>query len=66
MEGERAGGKGAKGLVFPQDGYVLGGLSDALWAKLNENLDGTDEMAAGKAGRAGEQLRPRRWRDNSY
>ena len=42
-------GKEQRELMFPQDGNVLAGLSGALWGRLNEGLDGTEEMA------------PRRW-----
>ena len=56
-----AGGKAARELVFPQDRYILAGLSDSLWAQLNEELDITAQMAAAQEWRAGEQLRPRRW-----
>ena len=29
----------ARKLCFPQDRYVLAGLNDALWTRLNEDLD---------------------------
>lgn len=43
-------GKGARGLFFPQDRYELAGLNDALWARLNEELDITAEMIAAVRG----------------
>lgn len=43
-------GKGARGLFFPQDRYELPGLNDALWARLNEELDITAEMIAAVRG----------------
>lgn len=55
------GGKGAKELVFPQDRYVLAGLNESTWERLNEELDVTAEMIAAKDKRAGEKLRSRGW-----
>ncbi len=52
-------GKEARRTVLPQDRYVLAGLNDALWVRLNEDLDITAGMTAAKNRRAEEQLRPR-------
>ncbi len=54
-----ASGKEARKTVLPQDRYVLAGLNDALWVRLNEDLDITAGMTAAKNRRAEEQLRPR-------
>ncbi len=56
-----AGGKGARRLVCPQDRYVLAGLNESAWERLNEELDVTAEMAAARDERAGERLRCRGW-----
>ena len=57
----RAGTSGARILVFPQDRYVLAGLNESTWERLNEELDVTAEMAAARDQRAGEKLRSRGW-----
>ena len=47
-------------LCFPQDRYVLAGLNDALWVRLNEDLNVAAEMTGARNRRADERLRPRR------
>lgn len=54
-----AGGKGARVSMFPEDRYVLAGLNEATWARLNEELDVTAEITAARDHRAGEKLRCR-------
>lgn len=43
-----AGKKGARSLIFPQDRYVLGGLSEVMWERLNKELDVTAEMVTAR------------------
>ena len=56
-----AGKRGARMLVLPQDRYVLAGLNESTWERLNEELDVTAEMATARDKRAAEKLRSRGW-----
>lgn len=58
-EQSTAGKEGAGGIVFPHDRYVLAGLSEFMWERLNEELDVTAEIATARDDRAGEKLRSR-------
>ena len=60
-EQSTAGKKGARSLIFPQDRYVLAGLSEVIWERFNKELNVTAEMATARDNRAREVLRSRGW-----